>query len=239
MSTITPTAEAGLKPDPFGSAGTPVTTPPSEFDDVTKNLEPRVWTVQGTLLRAKRLPSGQTMDEELEFSREYLQEPLSYNGIVQFVGLLSRKLEEIMSGPTGLSLGNIIELVGLMQPQEGEDVNDPEDQRNMLMRMLGQGNVSGVDTFVKGFLKLVGYVPDILDEAQCIWLRVPFRDRMFVREIWAMAPGKGGLNRQEGSEMFNVFISQNYEELEGFLVEEARKMWTNIQRERKRIHPGA
>ena len=203
---------------------------PVEFDDVVKNVEPRVWQVEGDVLL--RVGGQDTLEHR---SYEYVQEPLSYNGIVQFTGLLSRKVQEVMSGENGVSLANIIEIASYFAP--GEDGESPNVQE-ILGKALAEG-ATGLDTFVKGFLQLVAYVPDVLDEAQCIWLRVPFRDRMIVREIWSKPPGKGGLTRKEGTEMFNVFIAQNYEELEGFLLEEIRKIWAQIQRERKRIHQGA
>jgi hypothetical protein len=223
MSTATPETPR-IPDDPFGDATPEVA--PQEFDDITKQLEPRVWVFEGEVFLSR---GGKDLKETRRY--EYVQEPLSYNGMVQFTGLLSRKIEEIMQGDDGLSLGNVVELAALAQA-----VTENEAQ-GFLGGMLQRGDFSSIDGFVKGFAKLASYTPDILDEAQCIWLRIPLRDRMIVREIWNRPPGKGGLTGDEGEEMFRVFIRQNYEELERFLFERLRRMGSSIQKERKRIHP--
>jgi hypothetical protein len=77
----------------------------------------------------------------------------------------------------------------------------------------------------------------VIEEAQCIWLRVPFRDRMLVREIWAKPVDEGGLSNDEGEEMMTVFLLQNYEEIERFFAKRLRKVGRTVRDERERIHP--
>lgn len=240
MSTTAPAdpaavAEPGIvpgvfdTPDPAAPSEAPA---PSEFDDVLQDMDHRVWVFEGTV---HGIRGGQPFEDQIKL--EYDQEPLSYTGIVHFWGLISRKLEEAMSGPDALGVSSVLEVAGMASSLEGAD--DETGVRAALANLIETGNLGGIDTFVRGLARLSAYVPEILDEAHCIWLRVPFRERMLVRELWSNTPGKGGLTGDEGEEMLRIFIHQNYEELERFFGQRLRRIFAQAQKERKRIHPDA
>lgn len=235
-TTAIPTIDPNA-PDPFAGAD-PEVQPPAEpeavtavsdeLDDVERQIAHREWVFKG---KVDGIIRGQDVQQEVE--RTYVQKPLSYTGMIQFTGLLGRKIDEAMSGPEGLSVSMIGELADLAQMVgQGEELT-----REVLTAQLTQSDFSGIDAFVRGFAKLAAYTPDIIDEAQCIWLRIPFRDRMLMRELWAGAPDEGGLSGDEGEEMFTLFIRQNYAELEGFFVKRARRIMRAVQEERKKLHP--
>ncbi len=215
------TASAPVEtPDPFAAdAQEPEKpAPESPLDDVERQIEHRTWKFAGSIKFVNR---GQEVEEQIE--REYVQKPLSYLAMIQFTGLIGRKIDEAMAGPEGLTVEAVSEVAEVAQVAATGG--------------LTRGDFAGIDSFVRGFAKLASYVPDVIEEAMCIWLRVPFRDRMLVREIWAKPVDEGGLSNDEGEEMMTLFIAQNYEELERFFSERLRRMARTVQRERRRLHP--
>lgn len=193
---------------------------PTEFDDVEKQVEHRTWVIEGDIQMIQR-----NEERTIHFRKEYTQKPLSYLSMIQFTGLLGRKIDEAMQGDEGLSLASISEMADVAKMAQTGTIS------------LSTSDFASVDAFIRGFAKLVSYIPDILDEAQCIWLRVPIKDRMIVREIWGKPVDEGGLSPDDGEAMMDLFLRQNYEELEAFFVKRLRRWGQTIQRERARIHP--
>ena len=154
------------------------------------------------------------------FDRTYIQKPLSYFAMAEFTGLLGRKLAEAMRGPDGLS-------VDRMTP--GEMPLEFSDGRVAI----AQGT-EGVDAIIQGIAKIASYVPDLIGEAQCIWLRVPRYERPNLLDIWSRPVDEGGLSMDQGEEMLEIFIEQNYDELNNFLKRYARTKET-VQKMRKRL----
>ncbi len=145
------------------------------------------------------------------FKRTYVQKPLSYLAFGEFTGLIGRKLAEAMRGPDGLSLDRITP-GGASIPLEWED---------------GQIRLSSteadlVDPIIQGIARLASYVPEFIGEAQCIWLRVPRSERGLLVDIWSRPVDEGGMSMDQGEEMFEIFIEQNYDELNNFLKRYAR-----------------
>src|ERR1700757_1190044 len=164
--------EGGIREDvfqAFASEPDPV-SPTAELDDVEKQVLERTWKFSGQI---RGMVGGQMREEP--FEREYVQKPLSYLAMMQFTALLGRSIDAAMSGPEGLSmqsLGDVLSVAG---------------QQSSLLDggfSLARSDFDGIDAFVRGFAKLAAYVPDIIAEAQCIWLRVPLRDRLALIQIW-------------------------------------------------------
>jgi hypothetical protein len=201
----------------------------ADLDDVLKEVPERAWKVSG-MLYGKRRQGRQIVDVEEPFEATYVQKPLSYLAMMQFTGLLGRKLDELMSGPEGISTQDLPSLMSV------PDMVSFDDSGKLAIDFT-QGDFAGVDSFVRGFAKLASYAPEILAEAQCIWLRVPPRERLAVIEIWSRPMDEGGLSMNEGEEMMDVFIHQNYEELERFFRERLRRWARRLAAERKRLQP--
>lgn len=219
-------------PDPFAQnnaeSNEPLLVTPGseELDDVEQQVEHRTWVFKGLV---EGIIGGTQVSQEVE--RTYTQKPLSYTGMIQFTGLLGRKIDETMAGPEGLSVSAVGDLMDMAQ-YAGED-----NARELIVGRLVQSDFAGVDAFIRGFAKLAAYTPDIIDEAQCIWLRIPFRDRMLIRDLWNKPIDEGGLSMDDGEAMMDLFIRQNYGELERFFVERARRIARTVRAERKKLHP--
>lgn len=221
-----PAAEVAVSPDDSPDPqGQDVQTPPSpneDIEDVEKQTEPRVWKFAGEF----NIQRGNEVLPQM-FEEEYIQKPLSYFAFLEFAGLLAKKIEEAMAGEDGLTIQSVIETSEGALPfmVDGKNINAVIEKKDF----------DGVDAFMKGLFKLASYVPDVIEECQFIWLRVPRRERAFLREIWGRSPEDGGLTMNEGEEMMTVFIDQNYEELEAFFVERLPRLARTAQAARKRM----
>jgi hypothetical protein len=147
-----------------------------------------------------------------------VQKPLSFTAMLQFTGLIGEKITQAMSGPDGLSIDGVL--------------NDPQNvvlAGNVLMRE----DFAGLDAIIKGLAKIAMYVPDVIEDCQCIWLRVPLSERAIVKDIWSRSPEDGGLTAAEGAEMMEVFLAQNYKEVEDFFAERLPRLLKGMEKLRK------
>jgi hypothetical protein len=190
---------------------------PSE-EDIEKPVTHKEWKVYDEYEFEFR---GETKKEI--FNRTYIQKPLSYLAFGEFTGLLGRKLAEAMRGPDGLSLDRLT-------PGEA---SIPLEFNEGQVRLAGGEGSDLVDPIIQGIAKLASYVPDLMAESQCIWLRIPRVERLQVMDIWSRSPDDGGMSMDQGEEMLNIFIEQNYDELNNFLKRYARVKNT-VQKMRKR-----
>lgn len=195
------------------------TIPVTAQDDIEKNIGHKEWKFEAEYEYEKR----GTIEKEI-FKRVYIQKPLSYHAFGEFTGLLGRKLAEAMRGPDGLSLDKI-------SPGEA---SIPLEYRNGQIS-LADTEGGTIDPIIQGLAKLAAYVPDLMAEAQCIWLRVPRSERGLLIEIWSRPVDEGGMSMDQGEEMLNIFIEQNYDELNNFLKRYARIKGT-VQKMRKRLN---
>lgn len=187
-----------------------------QLDDIEIQVAHREWRVSGEIQVRKRDGSVETQ----EWARTYVQKPLSFAAMMQFTGLIGQKLSEAMSGPDGMSLDGVLaEADGIAGAGRA---------------LLTQQDFAGVDSFIRGLAKLASYVPDVVEECQCIWLRIPFHERAIVKEIWSRSPEDGGLTTAEGEEMMEVFLAQNYEEVEDFFSGRLTRLVTLVRALRKR-----
>lgn len=188
----------------------------SQLDDIDIQTAHKDWTVKGSYTMLMRDGSK----EEREFERTYVQKPLSFTAMLQFTGLIGEKISEAMAGPEGLTIDGVI--------SESDEIIG--GARNLLSR----GDFAGADAFVKGIAKLAVYAPSVVEDCQCIWLRVPFNERAIVKEIWSHSPEDGGLTISQGQEMFEVFLAQNYEEVEDFFAVRLKQIAEMVGRLRRR-----
>ena len=192
----------------------------NDVDDIEMNVEHREWLVTGEYT----VQNGTSVEARV-FEGKYVQKPLGYFAMMEFTGLLGRKIDEAMSGPEGLSIDRLMPSEGFQLPLGFEDG-----------RLTVANNQSqGVDGFLRAIAKLMAYVPDILLEAQCVWLRVPRRERFLVMDIWGRDEESGGLSMDDGLAMMTLFIDQNYQELERFFLEEVPKVFGRALEGRKKI----
>jgi hypothetical protein len=182
----------------------------SELDDIEKQIAHREWVIKGPITFTR--PNGS--QEVRDFERTYVQKPLSFTSMLQFTGLIGERLSEAMSGPDGLTVDGAF----------GEGDSLVAAGRGIFSR----DDFSSLDSFVRGLAKLAQYAPSIVEDCQCIWLRVQFNERPIVKEIWSRSPEDGGLSISEGQEMLEVFLAQNYQEVEDFFVERLPRLAKRI-----------
>lgn len=161
------------------------------LDILTPKAEPKTWVI------------GKD-----DYERTYVQKPLSFIAKMQWFSLVGDVLDRALSGPDGMSLGNLFSAPG------GQIA--PQDFRE-------------ADTFVQAVGKLLSVAPDFLVNSYCIWLNVPDYERPTVAEIMMLPPDEGGLSDEQGMEIIEVFIDQNYEALDSFFRESLGRLQRRVQ----------
>jgi len=149
------------------------------------------------------------------YQREYTQAPLSFIGKMQWFALVGDVLEKAMSGDNALSMNNL-----LSAPQGRDEALTMEDFRD-------------ADTFIQAVGKLLVYAPTFMQDSFCIWLGVPEYDRSTVKDIMQMPVAEGGLSDDDGLEMIEIFIDQNYEAIDGFFREKLAGLRDRVQARQK------
>lgn len=184
--------------DPVVKDEVPVTSE----EDIEKPVTHKEWVFEA---QYEIMMKGEMVPET--FKRTYIQKPLSYHAFGEFTGLMGRKLAEAMRGPDGLSLDRLT---------PGEASIPLQFNDGQISLAGGEGD-NLIDPIIQGIAKLATYVPDLMGEAQCIWLRVPRSERPLLIDIWARPVDEGGMSMDQGEEMLSIFIEQNYNELNSFL----------------------
>jgi hypothetical protein len=192
--------DQGVKSEPKTVAPDPSqnSTPKAEakeediLDILIPKSEPKTWTI------------GKN-----DYQREYVQKPLSFIAKMQWFSLVGDVLDKALSGPDGMSLGNLFSAPGGAQ--------------------LGAADFREADTFVQAVGKLLAVAPDFLVNSYCIWLNVPDYERAVVAEIMMLPADEGGLSDEQGIEIIEVFIDQNYEALDTFFREFLGRLQTRVQ----------
>lgn len=128
----------------------------------------------------------------------YIQRPLSFIQKMQWFSLVGDVLDKSMSGEDGISVNEILTAPG--DPRTGLSMDDFRD----------------ADTFVRAVGKLIVHAPEFLLDSYCVWLAVPTHQRGLVKEVMAMHESEGGLSDDQGLEIIEVFIDQNFDALADF-----------------------
>ncbi len=133
--------------------------------------------------------------------REYVQKPLSFLGKIQFLSYVGEVLDKAMSGQNALQLNSLFEV-----PAYRGDSLSAQD-------------FSDAQTFVQAIGKLLVYAPDFLAKSYAIWLRVPD----YERELFAESLEES-LSDEEGLDIIETFIDQNWGTLQSFFNERLPKV---------------
>ena len=136
-------------------------------------------------------------NQELEF----VQRPLSFIGKMQWFALVGGVLDKALSGENGMSVNSLF-----TAPQRADGSFSVEDFRD-------------ADTFIQAIGKLLSHAPTFLTDSYCIWLGVPDYQHDVVGRIMALPEEQGGLSDEQGIEMIEIFIDQNYEAIDRFFRE--------------------
>lgn len=146
-----------------------------------------------------------------EHVHTYTQKPLSYFAKMEFYALLADAIDKAVEG----------------------------DQTISITGMMEGGNLSfdNPDSFLRVMVKLVRFVPDLFEEAYCIFLSVPRGDRYMVKEMMRLPVDEGGLSDEDGVMIVQTFIDQNLKAIEEFFVGRLPKLARRVKSMSKVMSP--
>ena len=144
-----------------------------------------------------------------DYQRTYVQRKLSFIAKMQWFALVGDVLDGALSGPTKMSMNSL--LSGPPQARGGQ---------------LSVADFADADTFVQALGKLLSHAPEFLLDSYVIWLAVPDTEQELAKKIFALPEEDGGLSDEQGMEIIEVFIDQNYDALDNFF----RKRVGNLRR---------
>lgn len=142
---------------------------------------------------------------------EFVQRELSFVAKLQWFSLVGEVLDKALSGEGAMSLNSLFDAPGARGGQ-------------MTMQ-----DFADADTFVQAIGKLLVYAPDFLTKSYCIWLNVPDYQRDLVSDLMSRSPDEGGLTDDQGIEIIEIFIDQNYEALDRFFREKIGGLQKRVQ----------
>jgi hypothetical protein len=143
---------------------------------------------------------------------EFVQRPLSFLGKMQWFSLVGEVMDQALSGENKMSLNSLFDTPGRAGALSIADFRD-------------------ADMFVQAVGKLLVHAPKFLTDSYCIWLNVPdFQRDLVVNQIWNLPADQGGLSDDDGIEIIEVFIDQNYEALDAFFREKIAKIQRRAQK---------
>ena len=148
--------------------------------------------------------------KETEYS-VYTQLPLGYMARNRLFSLIGRTMSLAIKS-TGGSVGGMEDVFGA----GGGSLIDRG-------RKLGSRDWQDATQFFSLAMELIGYSPDFLSDFYAIVLDVPVGERGWFREVieqpYRPDDDKWGLSEDDGVEMIERFIDQNYEDIRRFFVE--------------------
>lgn len=174
--------------------------------------EPRRWII------GKPPEKGGTEDEY----SIYVQKPLSYFPRMRFFGLVTKTIAE------AIKAGGTIDL----------DFSSSGDGnlRQRAYRIMEQ-SFDDAGSFVTMALQLIAYSPSFMLECYCLWLDVPAAERYWAKEVMQQPHdpdrNKWGLTDEQGLEMIEVFIDQNYEDIRAFFAERLPRIVRRVQQQER------
>ena len=125
---------------------------------------------------------------------EFVQRPLSFFGKMDLFAVLGGVMNRAMSGPDGVTVGELVDSVGT------GDIKDIRD----------------ADVFARGAARLAMLAPDAVGDVICVLLAVPRGHRDYVKELMSLPEDKGGLSDEVGMGILQRGVEQNWEVLQDF-----------------------
>lgn len=142
---------------------------------------------------------------------EFTQQPLGFVAKIQFFSEIGDVIDKALTGENAMTIGHLFEA-----PELRQDTLRAEDFRD-------------ADTFIQAIAKLVKYSPSFLLDSYCIWLAVPEVDREVVKHYMALPPQEGGLSDEEGMDIIETFIDQNWDAIDSFFREKVARVQKRIR----------
>jgi hypothetical protein len=163
--------------------------------------------------------NSRTVKIGLEPQITYVQKPLSFFQKLEVFSVLGGALDKAMSGPDGLTIGQLFDGPSSM----GSD--------------LSAQNFRDADTFIKAIVKLVQYAPDLLADLYLVILGVPRGERYFVKEMMELPEDQGGLSDEDGLGILETFVDQNWDVMVDFFTSKAIPLFQKISNKVQESQP--
>lgn len=165
--------------------------------------------------------------KEDEFSI-YVQKPLGYMSRMRFFSLVSSTVANAIKAGGSIDLGF-----------GSQDLLAGSGSIRQRAAALSETSFSDTSSFMALAMQLIAYSPDFLLECYCLWLDVPPAERIWAKMVMEQPRdpnrNKWGLTDDEGLEMIEIFIDQNYEDIRGFFGEKLPRLVNRVrQRETER-----
>lgn len=138
--------------------------------------------------------------------QEYVQRPLNFFQKMDLFAVLGDALDKAMSGPNGLSLNSLLDV-----PDAREGSLTSEDFLD-------------ADAFVRAVARLIQFAPELLQDVYCIILGVPRNRRADFKPVL-----ENELSDDEGFQIIETFIDQNWEVLRDFFGQRIQPLITKVQ----------
>lgn len=126
-----------------------------------------------------------------EHLHTYAQRPLSFFGKMELFSLLGATLNEAVSKGDF----SITEFM-----QENQEIRDSE-------------------VFIRIVARLIEFAPDFLKDLYSIALAIPKGEREYVKALMELPEDEGGLSDNDGVEILDVFVEQNWDAMTDFFVQ--------------------
>jgi hypothetical protein len=163
------------------------------------------------IIQPQTEPKTWVFNSEMYGPREYVQEELSLMRKIEWGALLGDVLDKAMSGPNALSLGNLFAAPDLSAGR------------------LDARSIGEADVFVQAVGKLVAHSPNFLRKSFAIWLNVPDHEREIFTDLMNLSPAKGGLSDDQGFEIIERFLDQNWPAIEQMFTERVGKLRKKVE----------
>jgi hypothetical protein len=166
-------------------------------------------TVENEVLVPSYEPRFVTIGKE-PYEVSYTQKPLSFFGKLETFSVLGSALDKAMAGPDGITLSELF---------EGPSEVDGE---------LNAQNFRDADMFVKGVVKLLQFVPELLSDLYVIFLAVPKGERYVVKDMMERPSDEGGLSDEDGLGILDTFVDQNWDVMVDFFTSKVVPLYNKI-----------
>jgi hypothetical protein len=157
--------------------------------------------------------------EAAGLERQYIQRPLSFAAKIEWFGEVGKVIDRAMSGEGALTMKGLF--------------SAPTTRGNGL----SMTDLMDADTFVQALGKLISYSPKFMTDSFAIWLAVPDYERDLFKELMNLPVEEGGLSDDDGFEIIERFIDQNYASLEKFFRERLGQLRDRIEAQRNHAEP--
>lgn len=177
------------------------------IDVIEPKAAPKTWVLKEIL-----------EDGTVKNEKTYVQRKMSFFGKMQFFSLVGEVIDKSISGDEdaqGLRLSSLFDLPGSRGQFKAEDFRE-------------------ADVFVQGVGKILTYVPDFLEKSYVIWLGVPDWQKDWAIGVMTGTEERGGLSDEDGLEIIEIFIDQNWESLEDFFQKKIASLRDRVNARRKK-----